>query len=86
MWYLQVKYLNKVDGAPVCFTVSFCDIFGWQRRATYSRICGNPVPHSHISTYVDYGQSGLSLHNNNKDNNDNKLRKRVLTILNFEHF
>jgi hypothetical protein len=23
MWYLQVKYLNKVDGAPVCFTVSF---------------------------------------------------------------
>jgi len=87
MWYLQVKYLNKVDGAPVCFTVTFWDIFGRQSRATYSRRCGNPVPHSHIWTYVKCGQSGLSLQNNNKnDNNNNKLIKKVLTILKFEHF
>lgn len=89
MWYLQVKYLNKVDGAPLCFTVGFWDILGRQSRATYSRRCGNPVSHSHISTYVDYGQSGLSLHNNNiKDdnNNKNKLRKKVFNNIKFWAF
>jgi len=56
-----VKYLKKVDGAPVRFTVSFWNIFGRQSRATCSRKCGNPVPRSHVSTYVDYEQSELYL-------------------------